>query len=138
MMRIVSFLALIILVSCNRVEQVTNHYTTYQEAQADKFFDHGWIPEEAIYPSMTNIFNRSHIDYSTCIFSYELEETELEDLRKKIFATEAFIEMPRGIRQPKEWVDVLTNAQNYVLKSGDEIIYIAIENNGNTVLGWRN
>ena len=117
--------------------QVEHTYTAYDDAVADDFFADGWIPEQAITPTMVNVFCISDRETKTCIFGYQAAIEDIEHLRGQMQFTDAFVQLPESIKQPKWWIDILTNSENYVLQNGDDLIYIAIQNEGNTVLGWR-
>lgn len=118
--------------------QVESTYVTYQDAVDDEFFDHGWIPDEAVSQSMVNIFCRSDVAANTCIFGFQTSIEDIEILRTKMQFTDEFVQLPATIKQPQWWIDILSNSQNYVLQSSDQVVFIAIQNDGNTVLGWRN
>ena len=119
-------------------DQVEVAYSTYEEANADQFFENGRIPENAILPTMINIFCLSDVEANSCIFGFQASAEDIEMLRSKLRFTDEFVQLPETIQQPKWWIDILTNSKNYVLQSGDDIVFIAIQNDGNTVLGWRN
>ncbi len=138
-MRLIFIAVLLIgMFSACSPDQIESAYPTYQEAVDDDFFSHGWIPEAAVSESMVNIFCLTDVPSNTCIFGYQADQADVEILRTKMQFTDDFVELPGTIKQPNWWIEILANAQNYVLQDGEETIFIAIQNEGNTVLGWRN
>ena len=136
--RVLLILTFFGLVSACSPDQVESTYTTYEEASEDGFLEKGWIPEAAISSSMVNIFCFSDAPSNSCIFGFQADYEDIELLRSQLQFTDQFIQLPANIKQPSWWIDILTNSENYILQTDEGVVFIAIQNEGNTVLGWRN
>ena len=64
--------------SCN-YDIIESKFTNYDEAMDENYFDKGWIPKELANNEMKEIYVKNDLDRNTCIFSYHLPSTELEN-----------------------------------------------------------
>jgi len=123
--------------SCN-LDQVESKYADYEEATKDGFFVKGWIPENIIRESMTEIYVRNNLDLNTCIFSFKLSQTDLDSIKINLVKTETEFKMPRRIKTPKWWFESASvfNERFYTIDT--DTVFIAIDLETCIIYGWRN
>jgi hypothetical protein len=134
---VISFL--LITISLTSCDQVESKFPDYNSADKAGFFDRGWIPENLISNSMTNIYQKTNLDLNTCVFSYSLLEPDLIETLAKVQQTNQK-ELPRGINIPKWWVNKVTTLYHYSIfdSNTNDSIYIAIDKKDFKIFGWHN
>lgn len=76
------FFLVCMFISCN--DQIETKFGSYKKAQESDFFEKGWIPNNLIYESMTNIYLQNNIDLNSAFFSYNLSSLDIDNLKTKI------------------------------------------------------
>ena len=129
---------MLLLISSCDLDQVTIKYQTYSEAEAENFFDKGWIPRSLIFESMSDIYLRSNIDLNTCIFSYQVDRDDLIVLESRIEPSKAEFAGVRRIKIPKEWLTKVEELNDcyFVPSSNTDTVLIKIDKSTCDVIGW--
>jgi hypothetical protein len=131
---IISFLIFIqIIISCN--DQLENKYENYQDANANNYFEKGWIPDPFIYTSMTDIYQRGNMDINSCIFSYNLSEIDFNDISSKVQNYDQLVNEISGIDSPKSWSEGYERSAKYFYLQETDTIHIALDNRNLKVFG---
>lgn len=127
-----------ILISSCKLDLNTTKYPDYEHAKNGGVFDQGWIPSLVIYKSMTNIYQKTNSDLNTCIFSFKLPLSDLENLLTDIQLTGQSTP-PTDINPPNWWTNKVEKLDHYTILDNNkgDTIWIAIDIKDNTVLGWR-
>jgi hypothetical protein len=121
-------------VSCN--DQIKTEFKNYKSASENKFFDKGWIPNNLIYKSMTNINVKNNIDLNSVFFSYNLSSFELENLKKKIKKTDFEFRNPEKIDIPNELSKKISETEIFYIIENTDTTYVSIQNESMKVFGW--
>ena len=127
-----------LIVSCS-LDQIEVHYPNYEEALADNLFNKGWIPEQIISSSMSEIYLRNNIDINTCIFSFVIQEQEIKALVGNLTPGCSDINNVKGINIPSTWKNKIPQLDQYNFfdYSTSDTIHLAIDNKENRIYGWR-
>ena len=128
-------LLLTLFSSCN-LDQVDSKYSDFESADNDGFFTKGWIPSGIVFKSMTNIYLRSNLDVNTCVFNYNLSETDIEKLKLRVTPTKIKFKELRSINTPSHWNKSINSLNCYVYESN--LVYLAIDEENNIIYGWSN
>jgi hypothetical protein len=126
----------ILFISCDQIE---SKFPDYYSAKKAGIFDQGWIPNNLISNSMINIYQKTNLDLNTCVFSYNISESDLKGALAIARLTNQK-ELPLGINIPIWWVNKVTTLDHYSIfdsKTHDSI-YIAIDKQDLKIFGWRN
>lgn len=132
----------ILLFSCDRI---TNKYPSYNSAKEDKLFEKGWIPEEVVYESMINIYQQTEIDIGNCVFHFNLNQSDIIEVKEKLQPTTKKLEVIHGISTSSKWIKDINNLERFYLIDTMQLVtqnyldtvYFAIDIDKNKVYGWR-
>ena len=128
------FVFLLCTVSCD-FDQIESRYENYKSAQQENLFSRGWIPNELVSESMTEIYVRSNVDINSCFFSYKLSDTDLNKVKKKLQLINPITPNPRRLKIPKQFEKQIKNLNQYFLLKKDTV-YVRIDEKRNHIFGW--
>ena len=101
-------------------------------------FEKGWIPKDLAFQSMTEIYQRTNVDLNTCVFSYNLSETDINSVLGKVEPTNRIVEMPRRIDRPTWWTTAVNKLDHNVFVNADkDSVFVAVDRKENKLYGWR-
>ncbi len=126
----------VVLTACFS-DQIENVYADYHDAASEKLFEKDWIPNELVFESMTDIYQRTNLDVNTCIFSFELSQDDLKILKKKVSPAKNELKNVYGISTPSWWLKGWEGENQYVLNTNEGTVQIAIDLKKNKIFGWR-
>ena len=137
---ILIFITLLLTVSqsCN-FDQIESKYSDFKSADKDGLFEKGWIPSDLVFNSMTNIYQRTNLDLNSCVFNYNLSQTDLEKLKEKVIPSSIRFEKIHGVKISSDWIKSVKELKHfYYISLGEtDTVYFAIDDNNNRIYGWR-
>ena len=137
---ILIFITILLTVSqsCN-LDQVENKYSDFKSADKDGLFEKGWIPSDLVFNSMTNIYQRTNLDLNSCVFNYDLTQTDLEILKEKVKPSVIKFEKSHRMKISSDWIKLVNefNHYSFVRPNRNDTVYLAIDENNNRIYGWR-
>jgi len=137
---ILIFITILLTVSqsCN-FDQVESKYSDFKSADKDRLFEKGWIPSDLVFNSMTNIYQRTNHDLNSCIFNYDLAQTDLEKLKEKVMQSTMKFEKLHSMKISSDWIKSVNGLNHYyfVRPNRNDTVYLAIDENNNRIYGWR-
>ena len=119
--------------SCDRVE---TRYKNYNAANENSYFEKGWIPNNLVYKSMTNIYVQNDLDINTSFFVFNLSKSDLIDIKTKIYPTKNKYRTPQRIEVRKDWIEKINKSQIYYILREKDTVYLAFDEKNNQVFGW--
>ena len=134
------FLAVLLTISqsCN-YDQVENKYSDFKSADKNKLFEKGWIPDDLVFNSMTNIYQRTNLDLNSCVFNYDLAQTDLEKIKEKVKPSVIKFEKLHRMKISTDWIKSVNELNHYyfIRPNNYDTVYLAIDENNNKIYGWR-
>ena len=103
-------------------------------AKENKFFEKGWIPNNLVYESMTNIYLKNNLDLNSAYFSYNLSSFDLDNFKTKIHK----MENPERIDFPNELSENMNKSEIFYTIENTDTTYISIDNKNKKIFGWNN
>ena len=124
--------------SCN-FDQVETKYSDFKSADKGGLFEKGWIPSELVFNSMTNIYQRTNLDLNSCVFNYDLTQTDLEKLKEKVKPSAIKFEKLHRMKISSDWIKLVNELNHYyfIQPNKNDTVYLAIDKNNNRIYGWR-
>ena len=124
----------LLLFACS--DQNESNYRTFKIAKENNFFQNGWIPNELIFESMTNIYLRNNLDTNSAIFYFVISDTDLQKLESRLYKDNFLTIEIKSLNIPQWWKSKVEQLSRYTL-STENNVGISINRNTNEIFGWR-
>lgn len=134
---VLTIILLTVSSSCN-FDQVVSSYPDFKTADKNQLFDKGWIPSELVFPSMTDIYQRTNLDLNSCVFNYNLSNQDLNSLKEKVKPSALKFEKLHRLKISSDWINSVNESSQYYFNRPNEndTVYLAIDENNNKIYGW--
>ena len=137
-----SLYILVALLMCSygcHFEEITTRHSTYASAVDGNILRKGWIPEEIVFDSMTDIFLRTNPSTNEAIFYFKLSERHMLDLENILERDTIQTELKTRINTPRWWKrGIKEKMENrYKYKDNTAVVYFYLNKDQKEIFGWR-
>jgi hypothetical protein len=124
-----------ILTSCN-LEQVDKYYADYESLISDNYQLKGWLPNEVILSSTTELYSRTNLDINSFLIRFSVNHNDYENIKSQLKRVNRNFVRPNGLKIPAWWSERINDFGKYKFEKDNISRTFAIDNENLTIYCW--
>jgi hypothetical protein len=124
-----------ILTGCN-LDQVDKHYSDNNAIISDDYDKKGWLPQQLILTSATDLYSRTNVDINSFLIRYSINRNDLDTIMIQLDSSGQKFQKPHGLIIPEWWSDNINELKTYKFRPNTNTWTFAIDNKNLTIYCW--